>query len=216
MFIDLVIAPPLAPLGGYGEGETSSVADPRYLERVTADCQVLLVSGSLRSRSTNTALLRTAQLLAPPGVTPVFYEGMEGLPHFNPDHDAPPLHPAVADLRGAIRASAAILFSTPEYAGALPGSFKNLLDWTIGDEQAGSIYEKPVAWVNVSAAPTGATDAYESLRKVLAYAHASVVEAACTPIPVTRQDVDGGIITDPIIRAAINRTVVTLAAHANR
>jgi len=176
---------------------------------MTNRCQVLLVSGSLRRGSTNTALLRTAERVAPPGVAAVLYKGMDTLPHFNPDHDAPPLHPAVANLRATIRASDAILYSTPEYAGALPGSFKNLLEWSIGDEQSGSIYEKPVAWVNVSTG-TGAMDAYESLRTVLTYAHASIVEAACTSIPVTRQDVHDGLVDDPFIRSEIARTLSTL------
>jgi chromate reductase len=175
--------------------------------------QVLLVSGSLRRGSTNTALLQTAELVAPPSVAAVLYTGMAKLPHFNPDDDRPPLHPSVADLRATIRASDAILFSTPEYAGALPGSFKNLLDWSIGDGQSGSIYEKPVAWVNVSTG-TGAIDAYESLRKVLTYAHASIVESACTSIPVARPDVRDGLIDDPLIRAEILRTFTTLVDHA--
>jgi chromate reductase, NAD(P)H dehydrogenase (quinone) len=172
--------------------------------------QVLLVSGSLRAGSTNTALLRTAQRVASPEITAVLYDGLARLPHFNPDDDRPPLHPAVAELRLAIGASDAILFCTPEYAGALPGSFKNLLEWTIGDDQPGSIYEKRVAWVNVSAAPTGAADAHQSLRKVLSYAHATVVEAACTAIPVTRGDVRDGLIADPPIQSAIARTLTAL------
>ncbi|MGI8753264.1 MAG: NADPH-dependent FMN reductase [Acidimicrobiales bacterium] len=121
----------------------------------------------------------------------VLYEGLDRLPHFNPDHDADPLHPAVADLRSTVQDSDAILFSTPEYAGALPGSFKNLLDWTVGDDQPGSIYQKPVAWVNVSAAPTGAADAHESLAKVLGYVHASVVKDACGDEPVATNGLPG-------------------------
>ena len=131
------------------------------------------------------------------------YEGMGELPHFNPDLDAAPLNAAVDRLRTAIRSSDALLFSTPEYAGALPGSFKNLLDWTIGDDVAGSIYEKPVAFINTSAAPTGAADAHESLRKVLGYAHATVIERACAAIPVARSAVENGLIADPAIRTAI-------------
>lgn len=42
-------------------------------------------------------------------------------------------------------AADAVLFCTPEYAGALPGSFKNLLDWTVG---GGETYGKPAAWIN--------------------------------------------------------------------
>ncbi|HEY5110664.1 MAG TPA: NADPH-dependent FMN reductase [Acidimicrobiales bacterium] len=177
--------------------------------------QILLVSGSLRRGSTNTALLRTAQFLAPGGTVAVLYEGLDGLPHFDPDRDHTPLPPAVAELRTAVRASDAILFCTPEYAGALPGSFKNLLDWTIGDDQRGSIYEKPVAWINVSATPTGAADAHDSLRRVLHYAHAVVVERACTSIPVTRQMVgDDGLVSDPTIRSDIGMALSALVAHA--
>ena len=120
---------------------------------------MLLVCGSLRSKSTNAAALRTAQRVAPVGVAATVYEGLATLPHFNPDDDVEPLPPAVAELRAAIRDADALCFSTPEYAGALPGSFKNLLDWTIGDDQVGSIYEKPVAWINTS--PRGAAEAHQ-------------------------------------------------------
>ncbi len=113
-------------------------------------CTILLVSGSLRSTSTNTAVLRTAQEVGPEGVTVIRYDRLADLPHFNPDDDVEPLPSAVADLRSQIHAADAIIFSTPEYAGALPGSFKNLLDWTIGDDQPGAIYDKPVAWMNAS------------------------------------------------------------------
>ena len=97
--------------------------------------RVLLVSGSLRGWSTNTAALRTAAAVVLPGVEAVLYEGVSGLPHFNPDDDRDPLPGPVADLRSRIRTADAVVLSTPEYAGALPGSFKNLLDWTIGDDQ---------------------------------------------------------------------------------
>lgn len=117
---------------------------------VPNSCRVLLVSGSLRTKSTSAAVLRTAQVVAPPGVVTVLYEDLADLPHFNPDDDVDPLPEAVAALRAQIHQADALLFSTPEYAGALPGSFKNLLDWTIGDDQPGSISEKPVAWINAS------------------------------------------------------------------
>ena len=96
--------------------------------------------------------------------------------HPDDDREDGPVHPAVADLRGHIAGADAILICTPEYAGALPGSLKNLLEWTVGD---GGTYRKPVAWINVSgpASPTGGADAHESLRKVLRYVHADIVRA---------------------------------------
>ena len=64
-----------------------------------------------------------------------------------------PLPPAVVDLRARIAAADAILFSTPEYAGAMPGSFKNLLDWTVGGVE---MSHKPSAWINISPTADGA------------------------------------------------------------
>jgi chromate reductase len=177
--------------------------------------RVLLVSGSLRGRSTNTAALRTAAVVGIPGVEGELYEGVSGLPHFNPDDDRDPLDGAVADLRSRIRTADAVVFSTPEYAGALPGSFKNLLDWTIGDDRPGSIYQKPVAWVNVSA--HGAVNAHESLRKVLRYATAEIIEEACTEVSVTHPMVDDdGLIADEYVRIHLAALLETLAAHARR
>lgn len=176
--------------------------------------RILLVSGSLRDGSTNTALLNTARLMAPAGLDLVLYTGMGDLPHFNPDDDGDSLHPAVAELRRQIAASDAIVFSTPEYAGALPGSFKNLLDWTVG---GGEIYAKPVAYINASGSPTGAAQAHESLRVVLGYVGSELVEGACAHIPVPRAAIGAdGLVGDPSIRAQVNDAFGALAAYLER
>src|SRR5580693_3037701 len=180
--------------------------------------RVLLVTGSTRAGSGNTAALATVAAVAPRRVTAVMYDGLARLPAFNPDDDGDRVPREVAELRDEIAAADAILFCTPEYAGALPGSFKNLLDWTIGDEHPGSIYRKPVAWINVSASSTGAADAHESLGKVLGYAHADVIAAACVRVPVSRPAIDGdGLIRDPAIRGdALNALNLLSTAAAQR
>ena len=176
--------------------------------------RVLLVSGSLRRGSTNTALLRTAQAQGVPGGDLVLYQGMGQLPHFNPDDDTDPLFPAVAELRALIAASAAVVFSTPEYAGALPGSFKNLLDWTVG---GGEIYQKPVAYLNASGSPTGAAQAHQSLRIVLGYVGAVVVEEACAHIPVPRAAIGAdGLIADPDIGERVAGSLAALTRFLER
>jgi chromate reductase, NAD(P)H dehydrogenase (quinone) len=173
--------------------------------------QLLLISGSLRDHSSNTALLATAAAVAPGGITASFYNGVAGLPQFNPDHDGPRLPEPAADLRAQIRAADAVLFSTPEYAGALPGSFKNLLDWAVGDDRPGSLNGKPVAWINVS--PRGAALAHASLRHVVGYLGAHIVEEACVDIPVTRDVVgDDGLIGSADIRRQLVAALTTLMA----
>ncbi len=172
-------------------------------------CRVLLISGSLRAGSTNSAALLTATHLDIDGITAELFEGMGSLPAYNPDDDVEPLDPQVARLRETLDKADAVLFCTPEYAGALPGAFKNLLDWTVG----GGTYDKPVAWINVSAG-TGAVDAHDSLRKVLERTGTDLVPAACARIPVTRLDVgDDGTIANPVIRAEVGDSLRTLCAH---
>jgi NAD(P)H-dependent FMN reductase len=182
---------------------------------MASSVRILLVSGSLRGGSTNSALLRTAAEVAPDGVETLGYDGMGALPHFNPDDDAEgvPVDPRVGELRAAVAAADALLISTPEYAGALPGSFKNLLEWTVGDA---GLYRKPVAWVNASgpAAPTGAADAHDSLRKVLGYVSAEIVEDACARIPLTRASVgEDGSVADAEARELVGEILRTLALH---
>lgn len=158
------------------------------------ETRVLLLSGSTRDGSTNTAALRAAQAVAPPGTVTVMYGGLAGLPAFNPDDDREPLPAPVAELRREIAAADALLICTPEYAGTLPGSFKNLLDWTVGGTEMSG---KPVAWINVAAEGRGG-GAHETLALVLSYVTADVITAASRRLPLSRAAVNGqGLVTDP-------------------
>jgi NAD(P)H-dependent FMN reductase len=177
---------------------------------VTTNREILMMCGSLRSASSNAALLRTARELTPNGFSALIYEGMGDLPLFNPDDDQDPLPPAVIDMRTRIESTAAILICTPEYAGALPGAFKNLLDWTVGGVEIG---DKPTAWINVSASITRAADAHASLRKVLGYTGAAIVEDACMHIPVRSSTIDDrGLVIDDEVRDGVARSLTALTA----
>lgn len=177
--------------------------------------EILLISGSLRAGSVNTAVLRTAASLADEGIRATLYEGLGELPHFNPDDDPEggPVHLAVADLRRQLREADAVLLCTPEYASALPGSLKNLLDWTVG---GGETYGKPVAWINASSRPQpdGAGAAHESLRAVLGYTGVDLVDPACRRICVPRSAIGtDGLVADAAIREQIAGALTALADH---
>jgi chromate reductase len=171
---------------------------------------LLLLSGSLRAGSSNAAALNTAGALAPEGVRVRFFERMGELPHFNPDLEQAGLPEPVVDLRQQLAAADAVLISTPEYAGALPGSFKNLLDWTVGE----GLYQKPIGYLNVSPHEGGAERTYQMLRVVLGYVSAQLVEAACVRAPVRRDAVDARQqVTDPAVREIIRAAVAALVEH---
>ena len=162
--------------------------------------RILLVSGSTRGRSTNTAALIAARDGADGRLSAEVYDGLAALPAFNPDDDRDPLPPAVARLRCQIADADGVLFCTPEYAGALPGSFKNLLDWTVGGEE---MYGKPVAWINVAADGRG-EHAHSSLETVLGYLKADIARDACRRVFVPRGAVSAdGRIEDEAVRGQL-------------
>lgn len=111
----------------------------------------------------------------------------------------------MAALRTAIAEADAVLFCTPEYAGTVPGSLKNLLDWTVGgDELTG----KPVAWAKVAADAGRGEGAHATLATVLGYVQADVVAPACRHVPIRREMVGpDGLITEPATREAIGQAL---------
>lgn len=90
-----------------------------------------------------------------------------------------------------------------------------MLDWTIGDDQVDSIYDKPVGWINAS--PRGAVGAYGELQTVLGYAHARIIDAACVQVPITTTMIGpDGLIANKSSRLDLSRLVEALVAAATR
>src|SRR5687768_13346848 len=90
---------------------------------------VVGVSGSLRRQSFNTALLREAAALMPPGST-LDVRTIHGIPLYNADDEAAQGLPAeVTALKDAIIAADGLILATPEYNNSVPGVFKNAIDW---------------------------------------------------------------------------------------
>lgn len=170
--------------------------------------RLVLISGSLRAGSVNGAVISTAAALAPGEVGTLIYRRMAELPHFNPDDDREPLPEPVSNLRRTLNNACAVLVSTPEYAGSLPGSFKNLLDWAVG---GAALYQRPVGWINPSA-HGGSEETYRALRIVLDRAGAEIVASACKDIPTPRDAIGAdGLICRAEIREEIQRVVEALA-----
>lgn len=170
---------------------------------------VLLVSGSTRPGSTNTAALRTAAGLPVAGVAAVLWERLRDIPAFVPEDPAEP-PAAVSELQRLLTEADAVLFCTPEYAGTLPGSLKNAIDWLVG---SGELYRKPVAWTNV-AAPGRGTGAEATLSSVLGYVDAAVIERACLRIPVARSMITAdGTVADPDVRSRLAAQLGSVVEH---
>lgn len=170
--------------------------------------KVLGISGSIRSASSNTALVRAAVKLAPPTLEFTIYDGLGDLPHFTPDlDDDPPA--AVRDLRRLLRAADGILISTPEYAHGMPGSLKNALDWIVssGELDGG----KPAAAISASPSFMGGDKAHASLVQTLTVLGAKIPEGGALIVPAIRTKLDDrGEIFDPDTLAALQSVLDAL------
>jgi chromate reductase, NAD(P)H dehydrogenase (quinone) len=90
---------------------------------------ILGISGSLRARSYNTALLRLAQSVAGPEVS-LDVATLHGIPLYDGDLEQREGVPAtVRALKARMLANHALLLATPEYNHGIPGVFKNAIDW---------------------------------------------------------------------------------------
>lgn len=91
--------------------------------------KILGISGSLRSQSYNTALLKVAKSLAGDGVE-LEIATLHGIPLYDGDLEQREGIPdAVKALKDRILANDGLLLSTPEYNNGIPGVFKNAIDW---------------------------------------------------------------------------------------
>jgi chromate reductase, NAD(P)H dehydrogenase (quinone) len=176
--------------------------------------RILAISGSLRKASHNRALLRVAAGLAPEGVEIELFEGLDRLPPYNEDDDHDDPSAEVRRLRAAITSADAVLFSTPEYNGTLPGQLKHAVDWASRPYgQDASLWGKPVAVIGASVTDYGAIWAQDHLRKALGIAGARVLEdeLAIAKAP-DRFDGDGQLI-DEETRERLAEVVTSLVEH---
>jgi len=169
--------------------------------------KVLAISGSLRKSSVNTAVLRVAAALAPPGVEITLYGDIAHIPAFDPDLDADGAAPtSVLAFREAVDEADGVLIASPEYAHGVSGVLKNALDWLVSCTLA--FYGKPVALLNTS---PRASIAYNSLKEIIRTMAGNIVEEASRVIPLPNMTITyEQIVAHPLLSEKIHSSVLAL------
>jgi chromate reductase len=175
--------------------------------------RVLAISGSLRTGSYNTALLRAAAEEAPEGVELELWDGLKEIPPYDADDDVVPGPAVVEELRDAVRSADAVLIATPEYNSSIPGALKNALDWASRPIATNAFRNKPVAVIGSSAGAFGAVWAQAELRKVLGAMGSRVTEVELAVGHAHEKIDDDGNVADDNVRIGLRDALETLAAE---
>lgn len=160
---------------------------------------VLVVSGSLRSRSFNTHLARQAVHRVPAGADAILSDAPRRLPHYDGDLDTDSPPAEVAAWRESITAASALLFVTPTYNHALPGVLKNALDWASRPFGAHCLVGKRVAVLGCSPGTSGSKQGVAYLRTILPFLGMHLVGDEVTLAQIAeRVDLESGWVADDI------------------
>lgn len=123
------------------------------------------ISGALRQKSTNTALLRAIGQALSAHVS-MEIATLHDIPLYDGDAEARDGKPAaVTELGSRIKAADGIIIATPEYNYSIPGVLKNATDWL---SRGGSPFKwKRIAVVGAADGMLGAARAQLALRQNL-------------------------------------------------
>jgi chromate reductase len=177
--------------------------------------RVLAISGSLRSESNSTALLRALREEAPAGVEVEIWTGLREIPPYDADDDNASGPATVEAFRTLIHEVDAVFFATPEYNSSVPGALKNALDWASRPLATNAFRNKPVAVIGSSAGAFGGVWAAAELRKVLGAMGARVTEAELVVGHAHEKFGDDGLLADDDVREGLREALGTLVAQVS-
>jgi len=129
--------------------------------------KIIAISGSLREKSFNTALVKAAADMFPEEFT---IGSIAGIPLYNADiEESEGIPDVVSSLKDQIAAADGLLLVTPEYNNAIPGVFKNAIDWLSrpAKDIPRVFHNKPVAVTGASPGGFGTTLAQTAWLPVL-------------------------------------------------
>ncbi|MGH6611460.1 MAG: NADPH-dependent FMN reductase, partial [Burkholderiaceae bacterium] len=172
---------------------------------------ILGISGSLRSGSYNTALLRAALEAVPDG-TQMELARIDDFPLYNEDVRQAGFPPPVQRLREQIARADALLIVTPEYNYSIPGVLKNAIDWASRPPDQ-PFNEKPIALMGASPGMLGSARAQYHLRQCFVFLNAFVLNQPEVMVAKANERFDQeGRLTDEATRKQAVKQLQALVA----
>lgn len=182
----------------------STVADGSF--------RAVAFSGSMRTGSSNTGLVRLAARLAPPELSVDVIDWVGELPYYNPDLEDS-LPDVAARWRSAVESADALLIGMPEYNFGPSGLAKNAIDWLTRPLGAHSLRGKVIAMMT-SGGKGGGSMVQPAIGGILGLLGNTVVTEPAVNIALGGTRIDGNGTTEDaeIVEAVTAKLAAVVAA----
>jgi len=172
----------------------------------TAARKIIAICGSTRSKSVNSSLIHAIASEGNGQYEVDVFDQIDTLPHFNPDMEPGNTPVTVAAFRARLRAAECILICTPEYAMGVPGSLKNVIDWTVSSCE---FSKKPTALITASSI---GQKGHAALMETLKVIEANITDDTQLIIPFAKTKIGDNTITDGETRQRVIHVIRSLIA----
>lgn len=184
-----------------------------HLTGSAPEVRLLGISGSLRSASMNTGLLRLAGRVLPAGVSLTIHD-LADVPLYNGDVEAVGDPPGVSRLKAAIREVDGVLLACPEYNTSVTPVLKNAVDWASRPPRDRPLAGKPVAVMGAGGG-FGTRLAQQHLAQILKVVGMERVDGPEVAVTKARELADEhGDFHDDELTMAVSRLVESLVVLA--
>lgn len=163
---------------------------------------IIAFSGSARSASFHTRLIRALPALAPDDLQVAHFDLSE-VPFYNQDMEDGGLPESVVAMRAAVSEADGVVFAAPEYNGSYSALTKNTIDWLTRPMRAGALMNKKVMVLAVTPGPGGGQRISRTLTELLPLFGNEIV-GVVTAAGIHEKMADGADeVTDPELAASI-------------
>lgn len=163
---------------------------------------LLALSGSLRSASFNTRLLRALPALAPDGVRIVEFD-VAAIPLYDQDLDNESAPHSVVALRSAVAEADGLVISSPEYNHSYSAVTKNLVDWASRPMMKGAIMGKTSMIIAAGPGPGGGQHCLAALSELLSLLGGTIVAQVGVAAVHEKLAADADSVTDPALASEL-------------
>ncbi|HMR39604.1 MAG TPA: NADPH-dependent FMN reductase [Ignavibacteria bacterium] len=166
---------------------------------------ILGISGSIREKSHNTALLKAAQELKPDDMEIEIYS-IGDLPLYNGDLEKNGFPDNVQKFKDKVSGSDGLLIASPEYNYSFTGILKNAIDWASRPPSEGLLKKKPFALMGVSGGMSGTIRSQMHFRQIAAHLDMTALNKPEVYIPFGGKKFDEhGNLTDEATRENLQK-----------